>query len=682
MKVVIVGGGTAGWLAALFVANHNQRADGFKPYDITVIESSKIPIIGAGEGSTGILLDTINRKLKKLKGLSERDFVEKCNATVKLGVHCKDWNGDGKSYFEPLQPTQTFTDHVDIDFLLATVYSESHNGSITGPMWEQKVVPFYTNNFTATGGYSYHFDAHLVGQYFKEVALLNGVKFIDAEVHNLDVNPNTGNLESVELKETGEVITGDLWFDCTGFKKLLTTAVGNEWVSYKKWLPVNKALTYFHPYEENEQISPETLALALPNGWMWQIPTQERYGCGYVYSDKFITDEQALDELKTITGRDIKSHRVIEFEPGRLRENWTANVVAAGLSSNFLEPLEATSIHSTIVALDLFTNHYMDVEIDRILYPAARRKYNKVISNMMDSYKGLIQLHYMTKREDSEFWKYCKYDLERLDDVKDIMEICEYRSPSFRDFDNFPGSGGWGVISYILTGLDILTKRVCADTLWNYDLNTNSDMAYSRLEHLYQNNVNKYYTHNQFIEHVKRKKSKNPFEGMIIEENFFDNVDEVRQLSLDAEFISHLDASALVGWRGFRAKITKEKYPELTEYITKKVNSLSTAFADKKLTLYFHLCLEETKALCHPSFEETKMHKDPSNWAGVIYLTPNPKENCGTLMCSDDMSECKHIDNVYNRLIIYPSDILHGPNDFFGKDINDGRMTVTIFAEK
>ena len=115
----------------------------------------------------------------------------------------------------------------------------------------------------------------------------------------------------------------------------------------------------------------------------------------------------------------------------------------------------------------------MDVEIDRTLYPAARRKYNKVITNMMDSYRGLIQLHYMTKREDSEFWRYCKNDLERLDDVKDIMEMCEYRSPSFRDFDNFPGSGGWGVISYILTGLGILTKRICADTLWNYELNTN-----------------------------------------------------------------------------------------------------------------------------------------------------------------------------------------------------------------
>ena len=118
MKVVIVGGGTAGWLAALFLANRNKRPDGFIPFDITVVESSKIPIIGAGEGSTGILLDVLNKKLKRLEGLSEKDFVEKTNATIKLGLNCKDWNGDGESFFEPLQPTQTFPDSVDIDFLL------------------------------------------------------------------------------------------------------------------------------------------------------------------------------------------------------------------------------------------------------------------------------------------------------------------------------------------------------------------------------------------------------------------------------------------------------------------------------------------------------------------------------------------------------------------------------------
>ena len=109
MKIVIVGGGTAGWLASLFLANRNKRFDGVVPYDITVIESSKIPIVGAGEGSTGILLELLNKKLKRLEGLSEKDFVEKTNATVKLGINCKDWNGDGKSFFEPLQPTQTLS---------------------------------------------------------------------------------------------------------------------------------------------------------------------------------------------------------------------------------------------------------------------------------------------------------------------------------------------------------------------------------------------------------------------------------------------------------------------------------------------------------------------------------------------------------------------------------------------
>ena len=376
MKVVIVGGGTAGWMAACYFARYNHSSENLN--EIVVIESSKIPIVGAGEGSTGILLELLNKKLKRLEGLSEKDFVEKTNATVKLGINCKDWNGDGKSFFEPLQPTQTFPDSVDIDFLLASTYAESYLASPTGPMWDHNKVPFYSINFNPTGGYSYHFDAHKVGQYFKEVALKNGVKYIDAEVGNFDVNQNTGNLESVELLDSNQVMTADLWFDCTGFSRKLINSVGGGWVDYSKWLPVNKALTYFWPYEADEEIKPQTLAWAMPNGWMWQIPTQKRYGCGYVYSDKFTTYENAVDELIKTTGRKIEPLRNLKFDCGRVNSAWVKNVSSIGLSSGFLEPLEATSIHSTIIQLDLlFTNGLNFV--------------NKEINEYMKTYMDAIQ---------------------------------------------------------------------------------------------------------------------------------------------------------------------------------------------------------------------------------------------------------------------------------------------------
>jgi tryptophan halogenase len=680
MKIVIVGGGTAGWLASLFLANRNKRPDGFIPFDITVVESSKIPIIGAGEGSTGILLDVLNKKLKRLEGLSEKEFAEKTNATIKLGLDCRDWNGDGKSFFEPLQPTQTFPDSVDIDFLLASLYSDSYQASPTGPMWEHNKVPFYSISFNPTGGYSYHFDAHKVGQYFKEVALKNGVKYIDAEVGNFDVNPNTGNLESVELLELNEVMTADLWFDCTGFSRKLITSVGGGWVDYSKWLPVNKAMTYFWPYAEDEQIKPQTLAWALPNGWMWQIPTQERYGCGYVYCDKFVSDEQAQKELEEITGRKITPNRVIEFSAGRVENAWSANVVAVGLSSNFLEPLEATSIHSTIVQLDLFCNFYIDAEIEKTLYPTARRKYNKIVADMVDSYKELIQHHYMTKREDSEFWRYYKNEVPKLEAVTDIIDICKYRSPNYKDFNNVFGSGGWGVSSYILTGLGHLTKRICADTLWNNGLNIGSDEAWAKLNHYYTKDMKKYWSHNEFLNEIKRKANNNPYEGVVTIDNFFENIDSIRNLSLKADYIQHQDVTG-AGWKGFRAYITKEKYPELFDYVENKLYEINPTFKGKTIILHFHYCLEKTKSECYPSFEEIKLHKDPTNWAGVVYLTPNPKAESGTSLYSDDKSIVNHVENIYNRLVVYPSDILHGPQDMFGKTIKDGRMTLTIFIK-
>ena len=680
MKIVIVGGGTAGWLASLFLANRNKRPDGLIPYDITVIESSKIPIIGAGEGSTGILLDALNKKLKRLEGLNEKEFAEKTNASIKLGINCKDWNGDGKSFFEPLQPTHTFSDVVDIDFLLASVYADSYLGSPTGAMWENNKVPFYSINFNPTGGYSYHFDAHKVGQYFKEVALKNGVKYIDSEVGNFDVNPNNGNLDSVELLDSNEVITADLWFDCTGFSRKLINAVGGGWVDYSKWLPVNKALTYFWPYEKDEEVKPETLAWAMPNGWMWQIPTQERYGCGYVYCDKFVTDEQAHKELEEITGRKITPNRVIEFSAGRVENSWTSNVVSAGLASSFLEPLEATSIHGTIMQLDLFCNYYLDIDLESTSYSEARKKYNKIVGNMFDSYKELIQHHYITKREDSEFWRYYKNEVPKLSGVTDILEICKRRSPTYKDFDNYFGSGGWPVVCFVLTGLGNLSKRTCANTLWNYGLNIGSDEAWAKLNHYYTKDMKKYWSHNEFLEQIQRKKSDNPFEGLVVVDNFFENIDDIRKLSLEADFKKHQDVEG-VGWKGFRADITEETYPQLYHYMHARLHKLNPKFIGKKILLHFHYCLESTKDLCYPSFEEIKLHKDHSNLAGVIYLTPNPKADSGTSLFSDDKSICNHVENIYNRLVIYPSDILHGPQDMFGETIEDGRMTLTIFIE-
>jgi len=367
MKIVIVGGGTAGWLAAMYLANQNIRADEQKIYEIVVVESPNIPIIGAGEGSTGALVGTLRQKLKKLEGLNQTEFLKRTNATIKLGINCKDWTGDGDGFLEPLQPSSTAWSILDIDYLLSVIHGKPYLSSPTGVVWDENKVPFYSGSLDDGGGFAYHFDAHKVGEYFKEIAIKHGVQYISAEVVASSIDETTGEMLNITL-DNGDILFSDLWFDCTGFKRKLISDMGGKWHSYSEFLPCNKAMPYIHPYEEDETIRPETLAWAMPNGWMWQIPTQKRYGCGYVYSDKFVTDEQALKEMEEITGRKIQPLKVISFDPGRQEEVWIKNVIAFGLASNFLEPLEATSIHSTIMQIELLLGMYLGTTLSDALY--------------------------------------------------------------------------------------------------------------------------------------------------------------------------------------------------------------------------------------------------------------------------------------------------------------------------
>ena len=502
MKIVIVGGGTAGWLSALYLAN--KTADN-KLHDITVIDSSKLGIIGAGEGSTGSFVDTLKNRLKNLKGLNLKDFHKKTNSTIKMGIHCKNWHGEGESFYEPLGAQRTFLEPFDLDYISALKYGESVDSSACMHMWKQNKVPFvYRGDGEPKASYSYHFDAHKVGEYFKEVALQNNVKHIDSEIHNLTIED--GELKSIQLKETKETITADMWIDCSGFRRVLIEPMGGGWIDYSKWLPVNKAMTYFHQFESDEIIAPETLALALPNGWMWQIPTQERYGCGYVYSDRFVSDEQAHKELQEITGRTIDKFRIIPFNPGRCERTWVGNVLAIGLSSHFLEPLEATSIHITSNSLDAFCSSCLHFSKEKTLTDYNINLFNSNFADTIDDYKSLIQMHYITRREDSNFWKYVKYDLEITERNKEVLELCKNRVPSFKDFSAIVSASGWGVWSWLLAGLGHISVDVVDDTIHNANLKIDLKKMYNDMQFKYNRVPEIFYTHNEFLHDVKSGK--------------------------------------------------------------------------------------------------------------------------------------------------------------------------------
>jgi len=486
MKLVIVGGGTAGWLAAsAFLASDIRRTESNLPkkLDITVIESDVIPIIGAGEGSTGILADWINKKLAIL-GINEMDFLYNTNATLKLGIKFKDWKQIGHQYLSPIQPTETTNYNLDRDIMAFASFGEYHNASAAGYLLANEYSS-YRKNKGLLPLHAFHFDAHKVGQYLKEKCIKHGVKHLKGTINQLNIDKENGFLKSVNIKENDKKIDAEIWIDASGFSKILIGNLDSGWVSYKEQLPTNSAIPYL--YEHDENVLAETLAWAQKNGWMWQIPTQERYGCGYVYSDNFTTYDKAIEELIQNTKRKIEPIRNLKFEAGRVEKFWNKNVVAIGLASGFLEPLQATSIHSTIVQIDLFAYHYFNSHIEDIDFISSPNDYNNKIIKMWDDFRDLLQVHYITEREDSEFWKYCKYELKKTEKVESILNICKKRPPSAWDFDLYHGAATWGVWCWTIYGLGLVDKNTIDKTLINYALYDESEKYYKKS--IYNHNV-------------------------------------------------------------------------------------------------------------------------------------------------------------------------------------------------
>ena len=507
MKIVIVGGGTAGWLTALYLAKanvYNQQKN-----EIVVIESSKIGIIGAGEGTTGVFADVVNIKFKDCFKINELDFLYNTEATLKLGLLFKDWNGIGTEYLSPILPTDSNMANVDIDLLTSLIKGNYYDSSTTGYLMANGYSTFLANKNSSLNLHAYHFDAHKVGEYLKSKCIANGVNTIDTEINYLNKNSITGELESVETN-IGK-INADFWIDCSGMSKVLIDSMNGGFVDYEEYLPTNTAMPYIHQFEKDEAVKLETLAWAQNDGWMWQIPTQTRYGCGYVYCDYFTNENKVLDDLQKTTGRKIEPIRTLKFKAGRVKNPWIKNVVAIGLSSGFLEPLQATSIHTTILQIEmlLYYSNNMSMAKENIVTNNNQTIYNRYVGNIFDDNRDLLQLHYMTNREDTEFWKYCKYALKRTDKTNEILEMCKYKSPSALDFSMYHGSGSWGVFGWTLAGLGHITKEVATNTMKSNGVFQNGEERYKRITHRNKLNSIRLLTNKEFMKVLKNKELTN-----------------------------------------------------------------------------------------------------------------------------------------------------------------------------
>lgn len=456
-RLVVVGGGTAGWLSAhLLQAEAKRRAT---PLSITLIESSKIPTIGVGEGTTSVFGGVL-----QALGFDEAEFLAATDATIKYGIRHRDWRRLGHVYDGPIDDAYALADRIPDGGAWIDTFCVAAGRSVAEPhvfaaLMERDKAPVAEIRGrrvpVSRFHHAYHFDQAKVGAYLRKKA--RGIETVDALVEGADRDPENGEITHLRL-DGGKRVPVDFVIDCSGFRRtLIGGAMGADWVGYGDVLPVNRAMPFWLDLCPGENLPAYTHAWAQKFGWMWQIPTRGRIGCGYVYSDRHISPEAAQAEIEATLGRPIEPRGDIPIKAGRLSEVWRGNVLALGLSSSFLEPLEATSIHGTVVALLLFAKRHLGT-LGRP-DPEGRARFNAAIAKQVDDFRDFINLHYVSERDDSPFWREVAADFIQPS-TRERLKLWQSKMPGPEDFTNhldglphveellhYPVLGGLGLLN-------------------------------------------------------------------------------------------------------------------------------------------------------------------------------------------------------------------------------------------
>ncbi len=508
MKIVIVGGGTAGWLAAAMISVK------YPDNEVVVIESSKIGIIGVGESTTGYFTELLLNDLAEELDLNHDEFIIETGATLKFGIKHKAWTTDIDShYYGVLEGSPTVSGTPDLMF--AYNYSEDPSRIITathtGHLLYNNLSNLGHNDEFQKYGHAMHIDAGLTGKYFaKKTLKRKNVKHIDSEIRNCELDEE-GFITALTLSNE-QTVKGDFFIDCTGFSRALINKLDDRWITYKKHLPVDTAIPFPESYQENEMPVPCTTAWAQKCGWMWQTPLLDRRGNGYVFDSNFITVDRAQEEIETLLGRKINPLKIIKFDTGRKKNAWVKNCMAIGLSYAFVEPLEATSIHTTIVQIKTFVNEYLRPSIEDTVNPRSVDMFNHRIGRHIDDVVDFLVLHYQGGRTDSEFWRYISSGETRTDFVSNLIETVKHRLPTINDFPRYYGSAGWELYCYILAGLNLIDRSKVLDGV-NLETKRELEISDFNLKRYLDFEYRDYKSYERFVEkfrQIRNQKSISP----------------------------------------------------------------------------------------------------------------------------------------------------------------------------
>jgi tryptophan halogenase len=403
-EIVIVGGGTAGWMTAAALSKVLTRE-----YTITLVESEEIGSIGVGE-ATIPMIKLYNQALE----LDEQDFVRRTKASFKLGIQFVDWKRKGESYIHGfgklgrdlgVVPFHHYWLKLQQSGRAAPLDEYSINSRAA---LEMKFIPGHVdrpNSPLADLAYAFHFDAGLYARYLREYSEARGVKRIEGKVTGFALRGEDGFVESVTM-EDGTVVGGQLFIDCSGFRGLLIEqALKTGYEDWSHWLPCDRAIAV-PCASAKDGITPYTRSTARTAGWQWRIPLQHRIGNGHVFSSKFMSEDEATSILLgNLDGEALAEPRTLRFVTGKRNKAWNRNVVAIGLSSGFMEPLESTSIHLIQSAIARLTGFFPHTGFDQDDIDA----FNAHSDFETISIRDFLILHYhATQRDDSPFWDYCR----------------------------------------------------------------------------------------------------------------------------------------------------------------------------------------------------------------------------------------------------------------------------------
>ncbi len=489
MNIVIVGGGTSGLVTAALMENFWKDK-----VNISLIYDPDSKTIGVGEGTTPSFIDVFKNNL----GYNTEDSIKSLDATLKLGVLFKNWIPN-EEYYHGFGQVVTDGDGKQSDELssniacIHTLLNDTYTGGIN---WNEAstVIPNKLKDYH----YAFHITTDKLVNFLFDY-LKDRITLITDKV--VKVNVSGDNIDSIICDKTGKY-EADLFVDATGFDPILMKELNVDWVDLSQWLPLDSAIPQV--VDNNTGTIPTyTLAEATKNGWIWQIPTQHRFGTGYLYSSKFTTDDEAKEDynkwLNDNHGVELKSDRIIKWKSGHLKKAWVGNCLAVGLSGGFIEPLEALTHQYLTFMVDTFLS--LNSTLKNLDYN--RDRFNMVQNRIFFDYTQFLNLHYCTNRNDSPFWKHMtdnKTDWIRTMEQKCKHEFLDlFRTDDMLDY--------WGHDNYIqvMNGINMFNKKAIKDFV---DSRFNSDHLYKDaiLQDEFIVNSKKQFEmvdHKQFLETLK-----------------------------------------------------------------------------------------------------------------------------------------------------------------------------------